>query len=410
MTISSGHSIFHKIFSLKLSLSFYVLSILLILNLSNNVFADTYGSSHRTSEYKLKSEALNEIRNIYVRTPPNYDPENKRYPVVYVLDGESNFEYAASYLDYMSDNDIYPDMIVTGVRNVNRNRDYVPRFDANYPDTGKADNFLKFVKDEWIPAVNKHYATTNNRVLLGHSFGGVFTLHTLFSNPALFDAYIALSTSAWVADEILFEEARKYFSNPVDSDAFVYMAVGEGDGGPTKPSSEKLAKLFEKSAPNTLNWTFDITPQTDHFKNFSSGIHDAFMALYPAWQYQQEVIASAKKDGEKGIEVWFEKKSKKLGNHFYPSWFDLGVAAFALVREGQQNAALVLMEKLKQYHPDNAHIANFSASVFEMTGNNANAMKEYKRTLELVNKNNLHPNSLHKSRVEEAIKRIKKQD
>jgi len=46
-----------------------------------------------------------------------------------------------------------------------------------------------------------------------------------FSNSALFDAYIALGASAWIADGVLLEDAATYFEHPADADAFVYMAA-----------------------------------------------------------------------------------------------------------------------------------------------------------------------------------------
>ncbi len=385
----------------------FALSSVCLLSFGGSVLADTYGSASRTVEILLDSKPLDERREIFVRTPPGYDPDNRLYPVVYVLDGERNFEYVASYLDYMYDNDTYPEMIVTGVRNVNRNRDYLPRADANFADSGEAGAFLLFVRDEWVEAIGERYPVSGERILIGHSFGGVFTLHTLFSEPALFDAYIALGSSAWVGGAVLNEEARAYFENPVDADAFVFMAVGEGDGGPTVPSSKDLAAIFEESAPEGLEWVFEITPRTDHFKNFSDGMHDAFMALFPAWGFQEEVLTRARKDGADGVAAWFVEKQAELANRFYPSWFDLGVAAFILVQEGQGEAAVTLLENLKSHHPGSAHVANFTASVYEINGQNREALLEYERALEIVKREGLHPNMVHKKSLEEGVARLR---
>ncbi len=385
------------------------LSTVIIFSAGETVHADTFNSNERTTEIRLDSTSLGESREIYVRTPPNYDPAGKKYAVVYVLDGERNFEYVASYLDYMYDTDTYPEMIVTGVRNVNRNRDYVPRADANYADTGGADAFLNFVEDEWVAEIAERYSVNGERILVGHSFGGVFALHTLFSEPALFDAYVALGTSAWISDTVLYEEARAYFANPPDADAFVYMAVGEGDGGPTLPSSEELAAIFAESAPKELEWVFEVTPRADHFKNFATGMHEAFMAYFPAWGFQEEVLAQARKDGASGISDWFTDKHKTLGSRFYPSWFDLGVAAFTLTQEGLGDEAISLLENLKPYHPTSAHVANFSATVLEINGHAEEALLEYERALEIVRQHDMHPNVVHKKTIEDGVARLREQ-
>ena len=367
--------------------------------------ANTFDSADRTATHTITSKALGEERLIIVRTPPEYDPAGN-YPVVYLTDGEWNFELVASYLDYMIDNGGYPPLIVTGVTNVNRNRDYVPRADSNFDDTGSADDFLAFVRDEWVPFVAKNYPATEDRVLLGHSFGGVITLHTLFTEPDLFDAYIALGTSAWIADRVLFEEAEAWFKAPRNTDAFVYMAVGEGDGGPTVPSSRDLAELFEAKAPESLEWTFDVTPRTDHFKNTVSGMHDAFMALFPAWEFAKELTAVGSAEGGAGVDRWFAAKESALGYRFQPAWFDLGVAALGMVRAEQEEAALATMRHLTRHHPDNPHVAAFSAGVFERSGQLAEAAGEFQRAIDIARQHDLHPNEIHLARLRRGLERV----
>ncbi len=363
--------------------------------IAGNAAADTYGSAERTSEHTITSKQLGEEREIYIRTPPNYVRGDNAYPVVYVLDGEWNFEFVASYLDYMFDNEVYPEMIVTGVKNVNRNRDYVPQKDAYFDDTGEADKFLGFVTDEWIEYVDMEFSTSGERVLIGHSFGGVFTLHTLFREPEQFDAYIALGSSAWIADQVLFNEATAFFEGVKNTEAFVYMAVGEGDGGPTVPSSTDLAALFEEKAPASLEWTFRITPKADHFKNFAAGLHDAFMALFPAWNFEEEVRAHGESRGAAGVNAWFYKKRAALGFRFKPAWFDMGVTAIALSQNDKGEAALALMAQLRTYYPGNPHVAAFSASVFENLEQFAHAEQEILRAIAIANKRKLHPNEIH---------------
>jgi predicted alpha/beta superfamily hydrolase len=373
--------------------------------LSNAAMADTWNSAERTRAHIIQSEVLNEERTVLVRTPPAYDPL-QRYPVVYVPDAEWNFELVASYLDYMADNDIYPDMIVTGAVNVNRNRDYIPRPDPHFRDTGQADLYLAFVKNEWLPFISENYASAPQRVLIGHSFGGVITLHTLFSKPDLFNAYIALGSSAWIADRVLFEEAEAYFEDNPEHDAFVYMAVGEGDGGPTVPSGRDLAALFELHAPASLEWKFDVTPRTDHFKNVPSGMHDAFMALFPAWEFDRELAAVARDGGVEGVRNFFAAKTETLGWRFLAAWFDLGIVALNLVREDLDEEALAVMEAIRKHHPQNAIAAEFSGMVLERTENFQEATSEYKRAMQLAREQGLHPNAVHLDRLQASLERV----
>lgn len=81
-----------------------------------------------------------------------------------------------------------------------RKRDFAPPndtsfFGANARFNGRADDFLQLIKDSIIP---KYDATSNQRILVGHSFGGLFGVYvsTLSSQP--FDEIYALSPSLWV--------------------------------------------------------------------------------------------------------------------------------------------------------------------------------------------------------------------
>jgi predicted alpha/beta superfamily hydrolase len=384
---------------------FFVTSVAMAVLLSATSFAHTLDAAARTSTHQMESERLGEQRTILVRVPPGFD-EDQEYPVVFLTDAEWNFDLVAAYLDYMADNAVFPRLIVTGVVNVNRNRDFVPREDKHFDDTGSADRFLEFVRDEWVPYVSDRYRASDDRVLLGHSFGGVFALHTFFTAADLFDAYIALGASAWIADRVLFEEADAWFDSPENADAFVYMAVGEGDGGPTVPSSRELAELFEKHAPDSLEWTFDITPRADHFKNVVSGMHDAFMALFPAWKFDAELKLIAESEGAAGVDRWFTEKETKLGYRFAPAWFDLGVAAMVMARSGHEEAAQAITRRLREHHPDNAWVAAYSAWVWESSDRPADAALEFERVIEIAERNGLHPNEIHLDRIRRGLERV----
>ena len=168
-------------------------------------------------------------------------------------------------------------------------------------------------------------------------------------------------------------------------------------------------RLSSSLIPESLEWIFEITPKTDHFKNFASGMHDAFMALFPAWGFADELTYAALNDGVKGVNEWFKEKQDVLGMRFQPAWFDLGVVAFTLTQEGHSDAAIALMNNLKSYYPQSGRVANFAASVFEMNERYEDALREYERAIEIVTEQNLHPNTLHKDSLESGAERVREQ-
>lgn len=181
--------------------------------------------SQNTETYKyplseivtIHSKILNETRKIYVHCPKLDSADlNKRFPVLYVMDGDNHFELLAQYVDYLSRPDIsaIPKIIVVGIPNTERVRDLTPTQSiSNYegkPDTtgqykssGGNENFFEFIKTELMPIIEGNYKTEPYKIFAGHSFGGISSINCMLTHPAMFDAYIAISPSFWWDNEYL---------------------------------------------------------------------------------------------------------------------------------------------------------------------------------------------------------------
>lgn len=82
----------------------------------------------------LQSDILGEMRKIWVHLPMNYQ-EGKKYPVVYVLDGNGHFHSVTGLIKQLSTNGTFvlPEMIVIAIPNTNRSRDLIPtKVDVDY--------------------------------------------------------------------------------------------------------------------------------------------------------------------------------------------------------------------------------------------------------------------------------------
>lgn len=148
----------------------------------------------------IYSETLTEQRRFWVHLPDGRLAEGQRYPVIYLLDAEMHLAALAAvqqYYNYFR----MPEMIVVGISNAdNRTRDLTPtpiasRNGAPIGDSGGADRFTSFLADELIPLIDSRYPTTSHRVLIGHSYAGLFAIHTLATTPDLFTNYVALDPS-----------------------------------------------------------------------------------------------------------------------------------------------------------------------------------------------------------------------
>lgn len=162
---------------------------------------------------------------IYVSRPQGDAPAGG-FPVLYVLDGNAMF---AGFAEARRIQGVYDDgqdkMIVVGIGYPNeipydprRMGDFTPAIvtpalKAMYKDypSGGREQFLAFLMDQLRPEIAKRYNTHPVRqTLYGHSLGGLFALHVLFSRPGAFHTIIAASPSIWWDQQTILAEEQAF--------------------------------------------------------------------------------------------------------------------------------------------------------------------------------------------------------
>jgi predicted alpha/beta superfamily hydrolase len=140
---------------------------------------------------------------ITIKKPANYSA-SKKYHLVYITDGTIGIgEYilgtSNSWKATVPDNCIIIAIGHVGNWHDKRPRDLIPSdISKNVEENfGKADKFYLFLQKELIPMIERKFPNKKERVFIGHSFGGLFCLYTLFQTDRLFDRHYAISPSIW---------------------------------------------------------------------------------------------------------------------------------------------------------------------------------------------------------------------
>lgn len=175
-----------------------------------------------------------------------------RYPVLYILDGGAHLPMFASMFRFSNRGGSSGDVIMVGIgyyppgaftppppgQPSQRNVDYLP---APWPSADARDtsatarradaaSFLRALREEIIPLIERRYRASGARALHGHSYGGLFATYALLEDPDLFDRYAIMSPAYGWDDGSMFERERRFRATRRGLDKEVFLAAGGREG------------------------------------------------------------------------------------------------------------------------------------------------------------------------------------
>jgi len=259
--------------------------------------------------HRLQSAIFGNTRTIRVLVPEGYDAaenRSKRYPVLYMLDGQNLFDAClsdVSHKEWQVDETIgrltrehaIPELIVVGIDHARQKRahEYLPYKDfANDPDMAEpaGKRFPEFLAKEVLPFVNRSYRTLTghaNTGLGGSSYGGAATLYALMARPDTFGYALIESPTLAIGMGQLVRDTAPLIALP----RRVFIAFG-GREAEDPVISQKLLDLvgqvqmnFEAAGYDETNLRVVIDPQAKHDEAaWAQRFPDAVKFLFGDWK------------------------------------------------------------------------------------------------------------------------------
>jgi len=143
----------------------------------------------------IRSDALDEELRLFVARPPSFERSSaRRYPVLYLLDGQYYFPELQSVVAPLVASGQIPELVLIGIESRDRRVDFTPPgiYLDDVGDAARADRYLDFLEHELAPAAEATLRAGWPRVLLGHSHGGMLALHAVAARPAAFPWVVAV--------------------------------------------------------------------------------------------------------------------------------------------------------------------------------------------------------------------------
>lgn len=156
---------------------------------------------------------LNRHRRVWIYLPESYATSNKKYPVLYMHDGQNLFDNAtASFGEWGVDEALdtlgkhFGETIVVAVDHGGEKRinEYSP-FDTERYGRGEGDAYVDFLAHTLMPYINKHYRTRKSAkftAVAGSSMGGLISFYAALKYPGKFGTAGVFSPAFWIVPQL----------------------------------------------------------------------------------------------------------------------------------------------------------------------------------------------------------------
>ena len=171
--------------------SFIIISFILNLGFSQNLDSLNITKINDT----IFSKFLNKERSIEIQLPRSFNEnDEKKFPLVIVLDGDYMFNMVSGSIDYLSYWGDIPENIVVGIKqNETRYKDVSVLDNINNTPITSTLSFYNFIENELIPYISKNYRGSTFRIIIGQERTANFINFFLLKENPIIRGYISVS-------------------------------------------------------------------------------------------------------------------------------------------------------------------------------------------------------------------------
>lgn len=227
---------------------------------------------------------LNKYRQIWIYLPKDYSKSGKKYPVIYMQDGQNLFHAKPPRPDEWAVDSVMDsliregakEMIVVGIDHGGKDRlkEYNP-YDSKY-GKGEGKKYLSFLVETLKPYIDSKYRTltdAKNTAISGSSMGGLISMFAIAEYPKVFGSAGVFSPSFWVAPQIYKDLADRLGNLNYNK---VFFVVGDKEGSSMVEDMKKVHDILNPHG-NNKNIVFSEKEDGKHTEWFW---HREFTSFY----------------------------------------------------------------------------------------------------------------------------------
>lgn len=211
-------------------------------------------------------------RRVTALLPHDYNQSDKRYPVLYLQDGQNLFDEYAPFgswgvdkkLAHMSEQGL-GDIIVVAIDHAEEDRikEFTPSSNTRL-GSGYGKHYVRYLTEILKPFVDKKFRTLSDRHhtgIGGSSMGGLISIYAGLMYPEVYSKLMIFSPSLWVAPKIHFHSIHFVQSQ----DTKIYLYGGEAESVNMIPNLRRFRSALEEQGNGaSLEFELNVDPYGQH--------------------------------------------------------------------------------------------------------------------------------------------------
>lgn len=331
---------------------------------------------------KYFSEKLGEERVLIVKLPDSYEKNpDRKYPIMVLMDGDVLIDPFWGAIRFSTAFDEIPEVILVGIlqnKNIDQRKlDTYVNEKMGIPDE-KGAGFFDFIHLELMPYLEIKYRISQFKILAGHDSTATFVNFSLYKNPHVFDALIALSPLYFdnMVENIpiLLQESSKKM--------FYYHAFSEGDPLKIKESALNVENGVKAIENPKFDFQFDKFKNSNHNTVVLHAVPSALQFIFKVYQpislteYQTQISVLESGYVDYLIEK-YETIKTRLGLEIPIRLSDFKAIEAAILKNDKVEEFEQLADVAKKYYPKSLLFDYYMGLMYEMQGDYRKAEKSY---------------------------------
>ncbi len=344
----------------------------------------------------VPSRHLDKDMIIDVGLPAGYAGKSERYPVLVTC--QSHFLHVSGIAADLAAKNGAPELIVASVRNYSSG-DLIPEKVEGHPDSGGADRFIAFFRDELIPALDARYRTHPFRIFYSGSFGGGFSVYMFLTQPAVFNACLSATPAIDYegGSTLIMDNLPSYLAKNSCQNRFLYLGV---ENEPLLiPLLDRFAGILREAEPTGAKWEYHLFLDEDHGSIANRVVYHGLKFVFSDWNKIPDEVAG---QGVGAVRSYASALGKTYGYDIGLSRFAIATAVRSYRDQGRAQDVIDLLKLGLEHEPDAEMLWLQLGRALESTGR----LAEAKQALEIARQKAVQNASPHLGIFTDALDKI----